>query len=105
MELHEKIDGIKAKVLHTLRCRIDGASLKELKQIAEILKILADDSNLYLKMLAELSGKGMALGKKEETPTAEKHYRYKKTGEVYNGQIYVNGECCTDGNGNEIIYS
>ena len=41
----------------------------------------------------------------EETPTAEKHYRYKKTGEVYNGQIYVNGECCTDGHGNEIIYS
>lgn len=35
----------------------------------------------------------------------EKQYRYKKTGEVYNGQIYVNGECCTDGHGNEIIYS
>ena len=35
----------------------------------------------------------------------EKHYRYQKTGEVYNGQIYVNGECCTDGHGNEIIYS
>lgn len=35
----------------------------------------------------------------------EKHYRYKKTGEIYNGQIYVNGECCTDGHGNEIIYS
>ena len=34
----------------------------------------------------------------------EKHYRYKKTGEIYNGQIYVNGECCTDGHGNEIIY-
>lgn len=34
----------------------------------------------------------------------EKHYRYKKTGETYNGQIYVNGECCTDGHGNEIIY-
>ena len=104
MELHEKINGIKAKVLNTLQGRIDGASLKELKQIADIIKILADDSNLYLKMLAELSGKGMALGKKEETPTAEKHYRYKKTGEVYNGQIYVNGECCTDGHGNEIIY-
>ena len=36
---------------------------------------------------------------------SEKHYRYKKTGEIYNGQIYVNGECCTDGHGNEIIYS
>lgn len=35
----------------------------------------------------------------------EKQYRYKKTGEVYNGQIYVNGECCTDGHGNEIIYT
>ena len=34
----------------------------------------------------------------------EKHYRYKKTGKIYNGQIYVNGECCTDGHGNEIIY-
>ena len=34
----------------------------------------------------------------------EKHYRYKKTGEIYNGQIYVNEECCTDGHGNEIIY-
>lgn len=34
----------------------------------------------------------------------EKHYIYKKTGEIYNGQIYVNGECCTDGHGNEIIY-
>ena len=34
----------------------------------------------------------------------EKHYRHKKTGEIYNGQIYVNGECCTDGHGNEIIY-
>lgn len=39
----------------------------------------------------------------QTTPTAEKHYRYKKTGEVYTGQIYVNGECCTDGHGNEII--
>ena len=35
---------------------------------------------------------------------SEKHYRYKKTGEIYNGQIYVNGECCTDVHGNEIIY-
>ena len=34
----------------------------------------------------------------------KKQYRYKKTGEVYNGQIYINGECCTDGRGNEIIY-
>ena len=105
MELHEKINGIKAKVLNALESKIEDAHIAELKEIAEIIKILADDSNLYLKMLAELSGKGMALGKKEETPTAEKHYRYKKTGEVYNGQIYVNGECCTDGHGNEIIYS
>lgn len=36
-------------------------------------------------------------------PLGERQYRYKKTGEVYNGQIYVNGECCTDGHGNEII--
>ena len=71
MELHEKINDIKAKVLNTLRGRIDEASLKELKQIAEIIKIVADDSNLYLKMLTELSGKGMALGKKEETPTTD----------------------------------
>ena len=41
----------------------------------------------------------------QTTPTAEKHYRYKKTGEVYKGQIYVNGEFCTDGHGNEIIYA
>ena len=34
----------------------------------------------------------------------EKNYRYKKTGEVYNGQIYINGECCTDGHGNEVVY-
>lgn len=34
----------------------------------------------------------------------EKNYRYKKTGEVYNGQIYINGKCCTDGRGNEIVY-
>lgn len=34
----------------------------------------------------------------------EKIYRYKKTGEVYNGQIYINGECCTDGHGNEVVY-
>jgi hypothetical protein len=72
MELHEKINGIKVKVLNTLEGKIDeGSNLEELKQISEILKILADDSNLYLKMLAELSGKGMALGKKEETPTAD----------------------------------
>lgn len=71
MELHEKINGIKAKVLNTLQGRVDGASLKELKQIAEIIKILADDSNLYLKMLAELSGKGVGFGKREETPTAD----------------------------------
>ena len=74
MELHEKINGIKAKVLNTLQGRVDGASLKELKQIAEIIKIVADDTNLYLKILAELSGKGMALGKKEETPTADTSY-------------------------------
>jgi hypothetical protein len=72
MELHEKINSIKAKVLNALENKIDeGAHLEELKQIAEILKILADDSNLYLKMLTELSGKGMALGKREETPTAD----------------------------------
>lgn len=41
----------------------------------------------------------------QTTPTAEKYYRYKKTGEVYNGQIYVNGESCTDGHGNELIYT
>lgn len=33
-----------------------------------------------------------------------KKYRYKKTGEIYNGQIYINGECCTDGHGNEVVY-
>ena len=72
MELHEKINSIKTKVLNALEGKIDeGAHIEELKQIAEILKILADDSNLYLKMLTELSGKGMALGKKEETPTAD----------------------------------
>lgn len=37
-------------------------------------------------------------------PLNEKHYRYKKTGEIYKGQIYINGECCTDGHGNGIIY-
>lgn len=58
--------------MNALESKIDnGAHLEELRQIAEILKILADDSNLYLKMLAELSGKGLALGKKEETPTAD----------------------------------
>lgn len=71
MELHEKINSIKAKVLTALESKIDGAHIAELKEIAEIIKILADDSNLYLKMLAELSGKGMSLGKKEETPTAD----------------------------------
>jgi hypothetical protein len=71
MELHEKINGIKAKVLNALESKIDDAHIAELKEIAEIIKIVADDSNLYLKMLAELSGKGMALGKKEETPTAD----------------------------------
>ena len=72
MELHEKINKAKGKVLNALENKIDeGAHLEELKQIAEILKLLADDSNLYLKMLTELSGKGMALGKKEETPTAD----------------------------------
>jgi hypothetical protein len=71
MELHEKINKAKEKVLNALENKIDGAHLEELKQIAEIIKILADDSNLYLKMLAELSGKGMSLGKKEETPTAD----------------------------------
>lgn len=71
MELHEKINGIKAKVINALENKIDDAHITELKEIAEIIKILADDSNLYLKMLAELSGKGMALGKKEETPTAD----------------------------------
>ena len=34
----------------------------------------------------------------------QKKYRYKKTGEIYNGQIYINGECCTDGHGNEVVY-
>jgi hypothetical protein len=71
MELQEKINSIKAKVLNALESKIDDAHIAELKEIAEIIKILADDSNLYLKMLAELSGKGMALGKKEETPTAD----------------------------------
>lgn len=71
MELHEKINGIKAKVLNALESKIDDAHITELKEIAEIIKIIADDSNLYLKMLTELSGKGMALGKKEETPTAD----------------------------------
>jgi hypothetical protein len=71
MELHEKINSIKAKVLNALESKIDDAHITELKEIAEIIKIIADDSNLYLKMLTELSGKGMALGKKEETPTAD----------------------------------
>lgn len=71
MELHEKINGIKVKVLNALESKIDDAHITELKEIAEIIKIIADDSNLYLKMLTELSGKGMALGKKEETPTAD----------------------------------
>lgn len=71
MELHEKINGIKAKVLNALESKIDDAHIAELKEIAEIIKIIADDSNLCLKMLTELSGKGMALGKKEETPTAD----------------------------------
>ena len=71
MELHEKINNIKAKVLNALEEKIDDAHIGRLREIAEILKILADDSNLYLKMLAELSGKGMALGKKEEIPTAD----------------------------------
>ena len=71
MELNEKINSIKAKVLNALESKIDDAHIAELKEIAEIIKIVADDSNLYLKMLAELSGKGMALGKKEETTTAD----------------------------------
>lgn len=71
MELQEKINSIKAKVLNVLESKIDDAHIAELKEIAEILKILADDSNLYLKMLAELSGKGYGFGKKEETPTAD----------------------------------
>lgn len=71
MELHKKINSIKAKVLNALENKIDDAHIVELKEIAEIIKIIADDSNLYLKMLTELSGKGMALGKKEETPTAD----------------------------------
>lgn len=72
MELHEKINKAKEKVLNALENKIDeGAHFEELKQIAEILKILADDSNLYLKMLAELSGKGVGFGKREETPTAD----------------------------------
>lgn len=71
MELHEKINSIKAKVLNDLENEIEYANIATLKEIAEIIKILADDSNLYLKMLTELSGKGMALGKKEETPTAD----------------------------------
>ena len=70
MELHEKINNIKAKVLNALEGKIDDAHIGRLREIAEILKILADDSNLYLKMLAELSGRGMALGKKEKIPTA-----------------------------------
>lgn len=71
MELNERINTIKSKVLTALEGKIEDAYIEDLKEIAEILKILADDSNLYLKMLAELSGKGMALGKKEETPTAD----------------------------------
>jgi hypothetical protein len=71
MELHEQINSIKAKVLNALESKIDDAHIAELKEIAEIIKIVADDTNLYLKMLTELSGKGMALGKKEETPTAD----------------------------------
>lgn len=71
MELHEKINKAKEKVLNALESQIDDAHIAELKEIAEIIKIVADDSSLYLKMLAELSGKGMALGKKEETPTAD----------------------------------
>lgn len=71
MELHEKINKAKEKVLNALESKIEDAHIAELKEIAEIIKILADDSNLYLKMLAELSGKGLALGKKEETPTAD----------------------------------
>ena len=48
MELHEKINKVKGKVLNALENKIDeGAHFEELKQIAEILKILADDSNLY----------------------------------------------------------
>ena len=53
-----------------MESKIDDAHIADLKEIAEIIKIIADDSNLYLKMLTELSGKGMALGKKEENPTA-----------------------------------
>ncbi len=71
MELHEKINSIKAKVLNALESKIDDAHIAELKEIAEIIKILFDDSNLYLKMLAELSGKGYGFGKREETPTAD----------------------------------
>ena len=71
MELHEKINGIKTKVLNALEGKIGDAHITELKEIAEIIKILADDSNLYLKMLAEISGKGYGFGKKEETPTAD----------------------------------
>lgn len=71
MELHGKINIIKVKILNALESKIDDAHIAELKEIAEIIKIVADDSNLYLKMLTELSGKGMALGKKEETPTAD----------------------------------
>ena len=39
MELHEKINNIKAKVLNALEEKIDDAHIGRLREIAEILKI------------------------------------------------------------------
>lgn len=85
VKLEEKINVLE-KEITTKNQRIDFLETKNAELIAELSRILKNTNKKTIF---------------SENP---KEFRYKKTGEIYNGQICINGECCTDGQGNEIVY-
>lgn len=68
MELHERVNAIKLKVLNVIESRVtDGATMEELQQITYALNNIDKDENYFAKTLGFISGNGFN-GKSDEIP-------------------------------------
>lgn len=83
------------KKARIIRSRIDG-TYKNQKKISIETENAKEMSRYLLQFL----------GLKYLTTQTQHNYYLEKTGEIYNGQIYMhgNGEPLTDGNGNIVIF-
>lgn len=68
MELHERVNAIKLKVLDVIESRVnDNATMEELQQITYALNNIDKDENYFSKTLGLISGSGFN-GKSNEIP-------------------------------------